>query len=386
MARRLKVALVCDWYAPQIGGIEYHIADLANHLRARGHDAHVITSTRGAAANDGTIHRLELARLPRWNVVGDVRALRRVRELLKTERFDLVHAHSFQSPLAHIAMRAAQQLGIPGVLTQHTRLAPSAAAWVRWTNRCVGWAAWPTRIAAVSSVVADQLGELTGRDDHVIVHPGLALREWTTRRQPPSTTETVITCVTRMFRHKHPDEFVRAIPRVLEAARARPLKFVMVGYGPERERLERLARRLGVNVQFVGPLPDRSDVAAMVARSHVAVVPNPNEAFPSAVLEARALGVPVVARRSSGARDIITDGEHGLLCATTDDLGLAIARLCDDPALRASVSASTGVGLERFGWDAAVERHLGLYREVAGSRMRQSNGTPAMTVGAYAMR
>lgn len=382
---RLKVALVCDWYAPQIGGIEYHIADLANELRARGHEAHVLTSTRGAEASDGTIHRLELATLPRWNVVGDVRALRRVRALLEIERFDIVHAHSFQSPLAHIAMLAARQLAIPGVLTQHTRLAPSAAAWVKWTNRCVGWAAWPTRIAAVSSVVADQLGELTGRDDHVVVHPGLALRDWT-RRPPPSTAETVITCVTRMFRHKHPDEFVRAIPRVLEVARTRPLRFVMVGYGPERERLERLARRLGVIVEFVGPLPQRSDVAAMVARSHVAVVPNPNEAFPSAVLEARALGVPVVARRSSGARDIISDGEHGLLCATSDDLGFAIARLCDDPELRASLAARTGVGLEWFGWDAAVERHLALYREVTGSHPRHSSGAPAMTVGAYAMR
>jgi glycosyltransferase involved in cell wall biosynthesis len=345
------------------------------------HDAHVVTTTRGAAACDGTIHRLDLATLPRRNVVGDARALGRVRALLETERFDIVHAHSFQSPLAHIAMLAARQLAIPGVLTQHTRLAPSAAAWLRWTNRCVGWAAWPTRITAVSSVVSEQLGELTGRDDHVVVHPGIELRDWT-RRHPPSTTETVITCVTRMFRHKHPDEFVRAIPRVLEVARTRPLRFVMVGYGPERERLERLARRLEVIVQFVGPLPHRSDVAAMVARSHIAVVPNPNEAFPSALLEARALGVPVVACRASGARDIITDGEHGLLCGTTDDIGLAIARLCDDPALRASLAARTSVGLERFGWDAAVERHLALYRELAGSYVRHSSGTPAITVGA----
>src|SRR5215470_12241559 len=56
---RLKIALACDWYAPQIGGIENYIADLAKHLRERGHDAHVVTSIPGASEIDGVpVHRL----------------------------------------------------------------------------------------------------------------------------------------------------------------------------------------------------------------------------------------------------------------------------------------------------------------------------------------
>jgi glycosyltransferase involved in cell wall biosynthesis len=361
---RLKVALACDWYAPQLGGIENHIRDLANELRARGHEPHVITSTPGPCQLDGVpVHRLGLARLPKWRVVGDLETIARVREICRRERFDVVHGHSLQSPLAHVAMYVAHGMATPSVMTQHSMLGPRPTALLRWLDRRVGWSSWPTLMTAVSSEAADRARAAMLRADVHVLHTGIALSGWT-GRPAPSAGPIRVVCVTRLYAHKRTDELLRTIPHVLASSRhGRELGFVIVGDGPERRKLERLARRLGIaeNISLVGELA-RREVAEVVARSHVFVLPNPDEAFGIAALEARALGVPVVARSSSGARDLVAHHRDGLLCDTVDDMARAITRLCDDEVLRATLSRQARSGLERFGWGQAMDRHLEIYR------------------------
>jgi glycosyltransferase involved in cell wall biosynthesis len=74
----------------------------------------------------------------------------------------------------------------------------------------------------------------------------------------------------------------------------------------------------------------------------------------------------VVARSSSGTCDVIEHERHGLLCDTIDDMARSIARLCDDPRLREAISERAPAGLEQFGWNHAIERHVALYGEALG--------------------
>lgn len=361
--RPLKVLLACDWFAPQIGGIESHIADLARELHRRGHAVHVLTSTGGPAELDGVrVHRLDVQRIPRWNVVLDPRTVRHVRALCERERFDLVHGHSLQSPLAHVAMYAARRLLIPSVLTQHSVLGTGATRLLRGLGGPLAWASWPTVMTAVSSVAARRASVAAGRHVHVL-HTGIDLSTWSRRRSVGEGPTTVVS-VTRLFAHKHTDELLHAIRRVLQLVEpARELRFVIVGDGPERATLERLSRRLGIasSTAFLGALP-RAGVARVLERSHVFVLPNPDEAFGIAALEARALGLPVVARAQSGARDLIEDGRHGYLCETVDDMALSIATLCTNAVVRHSMSRHASEGLDAFGWGSAMARHLEIYK------------------------
>src|SRR6476646_4164424 len=97
---RLRIALVCDWFAPRVGGIESHLVDLAAHLRAAGHEPQILTATPGPAQLDGVrVHRLAQSRLPGWNVIWEPSTVEHVRRILLRERFDLVHGHSLYSPL-----------------------------------------------------------------------------------------------------------------------------------------------------------------------------------------------------------------------------------------------------------------------------------------------
>ena len=367
--------MVCDWFSPQIGGIENHIADLARELDARGHEVHVITSTPGPSWNGRVrVHRLDVARLPRWNVVATPAANARVRALCEREHFELIHAHSLQSPLAHLAMHVARSMAIPSVLTQHSVLGPSA----RWLLRRLPerWTCRPDVFTAVSSVAARATEIATGRNDVQVVHTGLDLSRWIARRSPGDGVPTVVT-VTRLFAHKRTEDLVAAIPRVLdELGRPRALRFVIVGDGPERRKLERMAARLGVAgwTSFAGALP-RGEVARVLERSHVFVLPNPGEAFGIAALEARALGLPVVARSQSGACDLIEHGRHGYLCETIDDMAHAIAGLCRDEVARRAMARRAREGLDAFGWPAAIERHLAIYELACGAPARVLRAT-----------
>src|SRR3954470_13843406 len=136
----MKVALVCDWYAPRLGGIETQLADLAVALRARGHDVHVITATAGPAERD--VHRLGVPLVPGWRVVGSRRALDALHALFAREGYDVIHAHGLSSPLAHAATSLAQLIGVPSLLTSHSLVDGASSLLLR--AFVPEWATWPT--------------------------------------------------------------------------------------------------------------------------------------------------------------------------------------------------------------------------------------------------
>ncbi len=111
--------------------------------------------------------------------------------------------------------------------------------------------------------------------------------------------------------------------------------FILVGDGESAEALSSLATRLGIsgNIRFLGWRPD---VAEIISAVDIFVFPSLNEGMGRAVVEAMALGKPVVASRVGGIVDIVRDGENGLLVppADSDELAAAIKSLLSDPAER----------------------------------------------------
>src|SRR6266516_4378772 len=149
----------------------------------------------------------------------------------------------------------------------------------------------------------------------------------------------------------------------------------MVGDGPDRERLERRARELGIvrDTTFLGY---QEDVAPLYAAFDALVLPSGNEGTPVSVIEALAAQTPVVATRVGGVPDVVREGDDGFLvgAGATDDLADRLALLARDPALRARMGKH---GRERVLARYAVERLVEdvdeLYRSLlsaAGGRTR----------------
>ena len=152
-------------------------------------------------------------------------------------------------------------------------------------------------------------------------------------------------------------------------AAAADFRLMLVGDGPERNRLEGLARRgaLAQKVRFLGRLSD-SDLALAYQAADLFVLPSYSEGFTTAILEAMAAAVPVVATRVSAIPEIVADGMTGALVAPGDDEAVAAAliELLGNPERRRVLGEA---GRERVRNDFSVarmtDRTIAVYEGVA---------------------
>jgi glycosyltransferase involved in cell wall biosynthesis len=366
---RLKIALVCDWFPPRVGGIERQVWGLAGALAVRGHDVHVITATPGQISPAGThVERLPLRRFAGVDVVKPYPSHFAVgRELLRREQFDLVHTHGLFSTCGLGMQWMGGGLGIPTVLTCHSlvpgmfRRAASRALAAVFARRL-------TAVTAVSHAVAGDVNAALGRNDAIVIPNGVELREWSVPGMPLDPVSMV--AVTRLVPRRNPLALIRVASRILPRVR-HGARLTIIGIGPERGRVEHAIQRADLADRIrILPLDEPRAVRDIVGRAALFLSACPDEAFGLAVLEARAAGVPVVALAGGGIGENVEHGRTGFLAGGEDELVDMAVRLMNDDLLRARVSAAAHVGIERFDWSRVVERYLELYAVLIDRRRR----------------
>ena len=142
------------------------------------------------------------------------------------------------------------------------------------------------------------------------------------------------------------------------------VSLIVAGDGPERGALERRVSELGLDgrVRFLGSVP-RETVLRLFRAGDASVLPSAWENFPHTVVEALAVGCPVIASAVGGVPEVVRDGENGLLVAPGDAsaLGDAISRFFADPGLRERLSAAAAGSVAGYSEDAvfaAIEDEL----------------------------
>jgi phosphatidyl-myo-inositol dimannoside synthase len=294
---------------------------------------------------------------------------------LRSERYDLVHAH-WVVPNAALAAGIARAHCTPFVVSVHgsdvflaERLLPARIL----ARRALAAA------GAVTACSADLLRRaiaLGARRDRARTVPyGVdvdcfaPLRADRTLRSrweiPPGAT--MVLAVGRLVAKKGFTHLVEAARRVDE------VHVVVAGDGDLRRGLEEQARAAGDRVRFVGAL-DRETVARALAAADVVAVPSVVDAagnvdgLPNTVLEALASGRAVVASRVAGIPDVVQDGVTGLLVAAGDAEALAAAlqRLARDPAERERLGREArACAVRHHGWDAAARSFEECYAQAA---------------------
>jgi colanic acid/amylovoran biosynthesis glycosyltransferase len=217
-------------------------------------------------------------------------------------------------------------------------------------------------VTCSSDFVRSQLMRLVEREEWPklqVAHCGIDARAFRPARRGVREGSLHILCVGRLVPGKGQSLLIEALTRLPGA------DVTLVGEGPERTALERLAHEAGVGerVRFAGAV-GQDTLPALYERAEVFCLPTFAEGLPVVVMEAMAAGLPVVSTRVMGVPELVDDGVTGLLVAPgrADELGAALARLAADPALRARMGDAGRARVTReFDLGAAAARLAELF-------------------------
>jgi glycosyltransferase involved in cell wall biosynthesis len=360
-APSVNLAILIARFPPgALGGAERQAEGWATRLADR-HRVTVIARAEpglppGRTTRDGySLIRLPFGGPPLVRTWADVRATARAVAAL-TPRPDLTLCfQTFVSGLAGVEIK--RRLGIPCVV------------WIRgdgeyrgplaWRARLVGPRVWSAadvvlvqsegnRRALIDALRAHHAHQAEAIERRIqVVENGLDLPPLPAAPRP----EGPVLTVGRLIADKGMD-------LLIEALRGGGRALVIAGTGPERRRLEDLARQAGVAVRFEGFVAQERLGQLYRECSCVVLASRRGEGLPNVLLEAMGHARPVVATRVSGNQDLIVDGENGLLVppGRADSLREALGRLDSDPALAAKLGARARATAESFGWDRVRPR------------------------------
>jgi len=164
-------------------------------------------------------------------------------------------------------------------------------------------------------------------------------------RQRLGLDGTVLAFAGRLTAQKSLDVLLRAV------ASCEEVQLVIAGTGEELPLVEQLVAQLGLEprVSLLGALP-RARVLDLFAAADAAVLSSSWENFPHSVVEALAVGTPVIATAAGGVPEVVRDGENGLLVPVGDVAAFAAAihRFAADPALRERLRANAARSVEPY--------------------------------------
>jgi glycosyltransferase involved in cell wall biosynthesis len=313
----------------------------------------------------------------------DLRALVGLARVVRRLRPDIVHTHTAKAGmLGRLAALLAGGARPVIVHTYHGHVLegyfdPLRTAVYRTMERRLGGAS--DALIGVSRATVDdlvRLGIAPGAKFRVIpvgldLEPFLGLRECDgalfRREAGVLSGEVLITFVGRLVQIKRVEVLLLALARARSSGA--PVRLAVVGDGPLRRDLERLARELGVAgvARFMGY---RSDMTSVAAASDFAVLTSANEGTPVSLIEAAAAARPAVATAVGGVPDVVTK-ETGILVqeGDVDALGHAVARLAGDRELRRRMGTRARDHVaERFSAARLARDVDALYREMLESR------------------
>jgi len=298
----------------------------------------------------------------------DLPAGRRLNKLIRTHHHDIVHSHT--SHAHSLAFMASIGCNIRRLVTRRVDFTIFRNRFLRFNS--IKYRYMADYYIAISQKIKDiMVNDGIAAERISVVHSGIDLQRfagisgdhlWSEFKLTPD--EAVVINVAHLAGHKGQQFLVRAIPHVLKKIPG--VRFFIIGEGDLRVELQALADSLGLKqaLTFTG---FRKDVGAFYQIAHLFVMSSVQEGLGTAVLDALALGKPVVATNAGGIPEIIRDGDTGRLVAAADPQALAqgiIEMLTHKDQAQRMAERGQALVQEQFCIDAMVENNLAVYRQL----------------------
>ena len=358
-----------------VGGTEKQLAQVVLRMHAAGSDV-VVGCLRAEGPllqvlREAGIPVVEFRKEKTLLSFNGVRQLLRLAAYLRSEKFDVMHAHDLWASL--LGVPAARFARTPVIISSRRYLA-DLDWYTPWRNRVIRLIyRLSTRVVVNSRAVQERLvvrDRLPAKKVPVLYNAVDVERFGGARRNRakllPNIPEraTVIAVLANMYSRVKGHACLISAARIVCASRPDVL-FLLIGDGTERPALEALSREAGLdkNVVFIG---SRTDVPELLACCDLSVLPSDAEGFPNALLESMSAGLAVVATAAGGSKEIIQNGTNGLLAppGNPEALAFAILRVIRDPRLAKDLARA---GREHVKTHFSFERLLAemdqLYKE-----------------------
>lgn len=346
---------------PMGGGAEVHLHETLRRLVARGHQVTWLACAYPGApeqqiGDDGIRYR----RRGKWELANWVLP-GLLRDELSANDYDVVLEDINKLPFyAPLHTRLPVLAVVPHLFgsTVYRETNALLATYVVASELPIPWVYRRCRFLAISRSTADDLARRGIAHERIeVIECGMDHDRYARAQPPPRSRTPLLIHLGRLRRYKSIDVAIAATALIREQQPEVALH--IVGDGPDRPRLQREARRLGIEaaVHFEGFLP-RDRVVDLLYRSHVCLNPSPKEGWGLTVIEANECGVPVVASRRPGLSDSVREGQTGWLVEYGDEHAFArrtLDLLSDPPTWRA-FSENAVRWARGFSWDRAAER------------------------------
>lgn len=363
----MRIALVTETYAPDLNGVARTLVALVAELRGFGHIVDLVRPhPQGGEVpleqGELRVRGMPIPGYPSMQFGFPAGGL--LRAQWTRQRPDVVHIDT-EGPLGYSALRVARALGIPVTSSLHTHfhvyahhygvswLSGPVLAYLRHFHNATAFTLIPTE---------DQREKLAedGLERLKVLGRGVNAALFQPARRDPvlraswgaGDSDPVALYVGRLAAEKNLDLFLRAV-RVMREERS-GLRAVIVGNGP----LEAPLRQAHPDIIFTGPQVGEA-LAAHYASADLFIFPSMSETFGNVLLEAMASGLAPLAFDYAAARQLLSEGEQGLVAPMGDEQAFLeqARRLATDSELVARLRTAARVRAEQQSW-AAIARQL----------------------------
>ena len=363
----MKVAIVCPYAWDRPGGVQSHVASLASTMRGRGHDVLVLAprSLGRSSPEEGVAFTGRSAPIPANGSVAPVAfgpgAAARVKAEIARFRPDVLHLHEPLIPST--SFLALTLTKVPAVGTFHASAESSFGYKIAAPvlERAAARLALRTAVSDAARAFASRYFP----GEYILTPNGIDLARFASAEPEDLGSGASILFLSRLERRKGAEVLIQAMTRLRDL----DTTLVIGGDGPEKRKLEALARRLEVPATFLGRVPQER-VAPLFAGATVYCAPAlGGESFGIVLAEAMASGAPVVCSDLEGFRGVAGQAARLVPPGDTGALASALRSVLDDADMRAEMSRMGRRLASMYDWSRLALNVEAAYDKAMGARV-----------------
>ena len=323
----MKIAMMTNSYKPFVAGVPVSVERLTEGLRRIGHEVVVFAPSYDMQEEEQDVVRYgSLLR----NVAGGFSVPNSldpiIEERFREEDFDVIHVHH-PMMMGEAARYLSKRYEVPLVFTYHTRyeqylhyvgLSGLSRLMPSYLRHCT---APCDLVIAPTPLMKEYLEEISVKPPVSVLPTGLPMDSFLPdeekaaqiRRMYLRGRKHLFVSVSRLAKEKNVEFLIRSV-KLIKERRGSDFKLLLVGDGPERKHLQRLAEELGVQeeIVFVGAVPNE-EIRNYCHAADLFLFASRSETQGIVLIESMAAGTPVLAVRATGTEDVVICGENGYM-------------------------------------------------------------------------